>query len=561
VDGCLSTSFRVSEVALSLDEDEAQLPSKVAQYLDCQAEQLLGFHILRCAIDARRKGRVLRVYSVEFSLADGQVNSATLVQRAQQDRRLSIVEHRVTPASLLPEIVIASQAKKVAVVGMGPAGLFAALWLARAGHQVTLIERGRKVEQRVRDVEAFWSGGSLQPQSNVQFGEGGAGTFSDGKLTTRIKHPLTSFVLQTLVEFGAPGDILRWAKPHIGTDRLRKVLINFRHELQRLGVQIRFESCLTDIQARGVENRQVQSITLDEHEELPCDALVLAIGHSARDSYALLERRGFVLQAKPFAVGVRVEHPAQLIDEIQYGRCASGGKSAHNAKVARHPNLPPADYSLAFNDRQTGRGTYSFCMCPGGQVVQSSSAEEMVVVNGMSNYKRAGEFSNSALVVAVRPGDFADTTALAGVRFQQYWERKAFTAGGSNYHVPAQNLLSFLGSGGGAAISSCRPGITATDLAEVLPDFVVHGLRQALPHFERKMRGFITAQATLTAIESRTSAPLRIVRDQRGQAISWGGVYPVGEGAGYAGGIMSAALDGIGAAVNICGVEAAETIN
>jgi len=554
VNGCCLTRFRVSEIALNLDDDEAQLPTMVAQYLDCSAEQLFSLHVVRCGIDARRKGRVLRVYTVEFACKDEQVHAQALVQRAQNDQRLSVASAPV----LLPELVISGQPRNIAVVGMGPAGLFAALWLARAGHKVTLLERGRTVEQRVRDVETFWSGGVLQPDSNVQFGEGGAGTFSDGKLTTRIKHPLTKFVLQTLVDFGAPADILRLAKPHIGTDRLRRVLMNFRHELQRLGVQVCFESCLTDIHSSGGDNKKLQGVIINDQEELSCDALVLAIGHSARDSYELLERKGFVLQAKPFAVGVRVEHPAQLIDEIQYGDYA---KHSHHNTVKRHPNLPPADYSLAYNDRQTERGTYSFCMCPGGQVVQSSSAAEMVVVNGMSDYKRAGEFSNSALVVAVRPTDFADATPLGGVRFQQYWERKAFIAGGSNYRVPAQNLLAFLGSGGVAAISSCRPGITAVELSEMLPDFVVHGLRQALPHFERKMRGFITAEATLTAIESRTSAPLRIVRDRNGQAIDWVGVYPVGEGAGYAGGIMSAAIDGISAAVNICGVADAETIN
>lgn len=544
--GCCSTRFRVSEVALNLDEDEALLPSKVAQYLKCSTQHLRDFRIVRCGIDARRKGRVLRIYTVEFSCADEQNHARTLVQHAQHDQRLSVAPVAV----LLPEVVVARHPKKVVVVGMGPAGLFAALWLARAGHKVTLLERGRPVEQRVRDVETFWNGGVLQPDSNVQFGEGGAGTFSDGKLTTRIKHPLTHFVLQTLVDFGAPVDILQLAKPHIGTDRLRQVLVNFRHELQCLGVQIRFESCLTDIQSCGADAKRVQSITVNDQDELPCEALVLAIGHSARDSYALLERKGFVLQAKPFAVGVRVEHPAQLIDEIQYGRFAG---NAHRPTAKRHKNLPPADYSLAYNDRQTGRGTYSFCMCPGGQVVQSSSDAEMVVVNGMSDYNRAAEFSNSALVVAVRPTDFADTTPLAGVRFQQHWERKAFVAGGGNYRVPAQNLLEFLGSGGGVAVSSCRPGITATDLSDVLPAFVVHGLRQALPHFERKMRGFVTSEATLTAIESRTSAPLRIVRDQHGQSTNWAGVYPAGEGAGYAGGIMSAAIDGISAAVTICG--------
>ena len=522
-----SIMLRLSEVALTLDEDESLLPLKVASYLHLSADQIMHWCIVRCGIDARRKGRVLRVYTVEFSLNDAQ----NIFQQVDGDRRLTIV----TPQPCAPELVMSKHPQRVVVVGMGPAGLFAALWLARSGHQVVLLERGCRVEQRIVDVEAFWDGGSLQPNSNVQFGEGGAGTFSDGKLTTRVKHPLTRPVLQTLVDFGAPKDILIQAKPHIGTDRLRHVLKRFRRALEQHGVELRFESCLTDIQRYA---KRVQSVTVNDNESIPCDALILAIGHSARDTYALLEQKGFKLLAKPFAVGVRVEHPAELINRIQFG-------------FAHHNLLPTADYRLAYNDKQTGRGIYSFCMCPGGQVVQSSSEAEMVVVNGMSDYQRAATFSNSALVVSVRPEDFADNSPLAGVRFQQYWERQAFIAGGGNNCVPAQNMLDFLGKKGGAVASSCRPGIQQAQLCNALPDFVVHGLRQALPHFERKMHGFVTAEATLTGIESRTSAPLRILRDQHGQALDWSGVYPVGEGSGYAGGIMSAAMDGINAALSI----------
>ncbi len=524
-----SIMFRLTEVALSLEEEETLLPLKVAEYVQRCVEDIKQWRIVRSSIDARRKGRVLRMYTVEFSLDDAQL----LCQQAQQDRRLNVVP----PQLAVHEVSLVSSPKTVVVVGMGPAGLFSALWLAKAGQRVILVDRGQPVEQRVADVESFWQGGPLNENSNVQFGEGGAGTFSDGKLTTRVKNPLTVPILQTFVDLGAPEEILIQAKPHIGTNRLRHVLRNFRKQLQQLGVELRFASCVTDIQR---SDNTVEAVTINDDEVIRCDVVILAIGHSARDTYALLEQKEFKLQAKPFALGVRVEHPTELINKIQYG-------------MENHPRLPTADYNLAYNDKATGRGTYSFCMCPGGDVVQSSSESEAVVVNGMSNYKRDGEYSNSALVVSVRPEDFGDSSPLAGVRFQQHWEHQAFIAGGRSYQVPAQNMMDFLGKGAGGDInSSCRSGVSAAQLSETLPDFVVQGLQSALPLFDRKMRGFVTREATLTGIESRTSAPVRIVRDSSGQAIDWLGVYPVGEGAGYAGGIMSAAIDGVSAAMLIC---------
>lgn len=525
----LSTLFRLTEVALTLDEEETLLPLKVAEYVQRCVEELQQWRIVRSSIDARRKGRVLRIYTIEFRLDD----AGKLSEQAQQDRRLSVV----LPQLAVHDVSLVSSPKTIVVVGMGPAGLFSALWLAKAGQRVILVDRGQPVEQRVADVESFWQGGPLKENSNVQFGEGGAGTFSDGKLTTRVKNPLTVPILQTFVDLGAPEEILIQAKPHIGTNRLRHVLRNFRKQLQQCGVELRFESCVTDIHRR---NNTVESVTINDEEMIRCDVVILAIGHSARDTYALLEKKEFKLQAKPFALGVRVEHPTELINKIQYG-------------ITNHPRLPTADYSLAYNDKTTGRGTYSFCMCPGGHVVQSSSEAEGVVVNGMSNYKRDGEYSNSALVVSVRPEDFGDSSPLAGVRFQQHWEHQAFIAGGRSYQVPAQNMMDFLGkSTDGEITSSCSSGVCAAQLSEALPDFVVQGLQQALPQFERKMRGFVTREATLTGIESRTSAPVRIVRDASGQALDWQGVYPVGEGAGYAGGIMSAAIDGVSAALSIC---------
>ncbi len=519
-------ALQLREVCLTLDEDESLLPARVAAELGILETELSGFKIVRKAVDARRKSRILLVYSVVFELAD----EAALLARQADNRRLSLWQ----PAPL-PKIEYQQRTQRVLVVGMGPGGLFAALSLARYGFKVTLIERGQAVEQRVPAVNRFRAGGALDPESNIQFGEGGAGTFSDGKLTTRVKHPWAGYVLQTLVEFGADEEILTQAKPHVGSDRLRLVLIRFRKELLHLGVDIRFGTCLTDLIFDG---GGLQSAVLDEQEELPCEHLVLAIGHSARDTYGMLARRGVALQSKAFAIGLRVEHPAELINAIQYGQRS-------------HPRLPAAEYSLTYNDPLTKRGIYSFCMCPGGEVVLAASEPQGLVINGMSNRRRNGSFSNSALVVAVGPQDFGAADPLAGVRFQRCWEEAAFVAGGSNYRAPAQNLLSFLGRGRGPLNSSCRPGVQEAELDRVLPPFVTEGLRRALPHFERRMRGFITAEATLVGIETRTSAPLRILRQEDGQALHHPGLYPVGEGAGYAGGIMSAALDGLKAAEQI----------
>ena len=521
-------AVQLREVSLTLKEGEESLPEKVAAELGLQQSELGNFRILRRAVDARRKSAVLRVFTVVFEVAD---EEALLARQAHN--------HRLSPwqPPPLPQIVFRRRDRRILVVGMGPAGLFAALSLLRHGFQVTLIERGEAVEGRVAAVRRFRATGLLDPDSNIQFGEGGAGTFSDGKLNTRVKHPWGPYVLQTLVGFGAGEEILTQAKPHVGTDRLRLVLIRFRQELLRLGAEIRFGTCLTDLNL-GPEG--LRGAVLNGCRELDCDSLVLATGHSARDTYEMLLRRGVALESKAFAVGLRVEHPVERINKIQFGQ-------------ARHPRLPAAEYALAYNDPETQRGIYSFCMCPGGEVVVAASESQGLVVNGMSNRLRNGCFSNSALVVAVRPEDFGAADALAGVRFQRRWERAAFEAGGGDFHAPAQNLLAFLGRGRGPVLSSCRPGVREWDLQEVLPSFVATGLRRALPRFERRMRGFITAEATLVGVETRTSAPCRVLRRQDGQALNHRGLYPVGEGAGYAGGIMSAALDGLQAAEQIAG--------
>jgi uncharacterized FAD-dependent dehydrogenase len=382
----------------------------------------------------------------------------------------------------------------------------------------------------VKDVEKFWKLGHLDARSNVQFGEGGAGTFSDGKLTSRLNHPQRMTVLETLVSCGAPREILTEARPHIGSDRLRKVVYNFRQHLIELGVNVCFEACLTEL---DIHHGRVVGGIINDSELLPCNALLLAPGHSARDTYHMLHRNGVQLEAKGFSLGVRVEHPAELINRIQYGKFAT--------------QLPAADYALRYNDATTGRGVYSFCMCPGGEVINSASELDGLVVNGMSRLARSGEYSNSALVVSVGPNDWGGTK-LGGIELQQYWERQAFAVSGKNFKAPAQNMMAFLHRGKGPITSSCRPGVVPVELRESLPEFVYHGLQQALPVFDRKMKGFITDEAVLIGVETRTSAPLRITRSEAGESVSHPGLFPAGEGAGYAGGIMSAALDGLRAA-------------
>ena len=511
------------DLTLDISVDEKLLPLETARYLGVKTESLENFRIVRRSIDARKKSRIRKVFSVEFNSAD----EVALLQKHPNSR---LEKLPAAPEVILPKVSVGHH---VLVIGMGPTGLFAAKRLAESGLRVTLVDRGRPVEQRVKDVEKFWASGQFDAVSNVQFGEGGAGTFSDGKLTTRLNHPQRLAVLETLVAYGAPADILIEARPHIGTDRLRKVVINFRKRLIELGVDVRFESCLTDL---DIHHGRISGGVINGEELLNCDSLLLAPGHSARDTYLMLDRNCVQLDAKGFAIGVRVEHPAELINQIQYGKFAN--------------QLPTADYALRYNDEETGRGVYSFCMCPGGEVVNAASEPDGLVVNGMSRMARSGEYSNSALVVTVGPQDWGGTT-LGGMHFQQQWERQAFTAAGSTFMAPAQNMMAFTGRGTGAVTSSCRPGVVETELREVLPGFVYHGLRNAMPHFDRKMKGFVTSEAVLIGVETRTSAPLRIARNETGESVSHPGLFPAGEGAGYAGGIMSAAFDGLRAADQI----------
>ncbi len=516
-------ALRLREIALHLDEEESLLPVKIAEILDFDVRDIDSWKIVRKGIDARRKISVLRVYTVEFSCANE-------VELLKHNSALEMIKTKPPfefySLSTKPEILI---------VGMGPAGLFSALSLAESGAQVTLIERGRPVAKRLHDVRCFWSGGKLNTESNIQFGEGGAGTFSDGKLTSRLNHPTLRYILERLVGFGAPEEILWQAKPHIGSDCLRQMLVHFRKHLLSVGVDIRFSSCLTGFE---MSDGRISAGLINDFERIECDHLILAPGHSARDTYRMLTDKKVKLEQKPFALGLRVEHPLELINQIQYG-------------MQSHPQLPAADYRLAWNDPDSGRGIYSFCMCPGGMVINTSSELEGIVVNGMSDSCRDAPRSNSALVVSVTPDDFPGTDVLAGIRFQRKWEHAAYLAGGAGWQAPAQPLLEFLKKPGGRLNSSCRPQVVHADLTTCLPDFVTAGLRKALPQFNRRMRGFVGPEATLIGVETRTSAPLRIVRNQFGESVSHQGLFPAGEGAGYAGGIMSAAIDGIKAATAI----------
>ena len=517
--------IRIGGLSLPLEGDLEQLRARAARALGVRPGALETLEIVRESIDARRKSDVHYVYTVEVSCR----GEADLVRRAP-GKQVALVERHpyVAPAvarrSPLPPVV----------VGMGPAGLFAALFLARAGIPCTVLERGRPVEERTRDVEHFWATGQLSPASNVQFGEGGAGTFSDGKLTTGTHDPRISAVLDALVEFGAPEDV-KWShKPHIGTDILRDVVRSIRRELIALGCDVRFGHRLTGLGVR--EGRVCSAIAENEQGgrvELPCGALILAPGHSARDTFAMLRDAGVPMEAKPFAIGVRIEHRQRDISLSQYGPAWE--------------QLPPSDYKLACH-LPSGRSAFTFCVCPGGQVVAAASEQGGVVTNGMSLRARDGENINGGLLVGVGPGDFPGDDVLAGVRFQERWERAAFRLGGGGFSAPAQRVEDFLlrrpSQGPGAVRPTYRPGVTWTDLSPCLPAAVTETLRAALPVLDRKLRGFATPDGVLTGVETRSSSPVRILRDGTLQS-ALRGLYPCGEGAGYAGGIVSAAVDGI----------------
>ncbi|MBR4457775.1 MAG: FAD-dependent monooxygenase [Clostridia bacterium] len=524
--------LRIGNLTMPPDYTPADLPSAVAARLRIPAKDVLSVRLVRRSVDARDKADVHFVLTV-----DAEVRGEHALLKHLKPGIASPAPregHPAIPAARLP--------RRPVVVGAGPAGLFCALILAMAGARPILVERGKAVEDRTRDVRALQTEARLDPESNVQFGEGGAGAFSDGKLTTGTKSPWQRFVLETFVRNGAPEEILWLAKPHIGTDRLKGTIASLRGEILSLGGEVRFSTRLTRLETRA---GAVTGVHLEGPEGaglLETDHVFLCIGHSARDTLQQLFLDGVRMVQKPFAIGVRIEHPQALIDRARYG-CFAG-----------HPALGAAEYKLNVHTPD-GRGVYSFCMCPGGEVIASASQEGGVVTNGMSLHARDGVNANAALLVGVGPADFGDDHPLAGFVLQRRIEKAAFRAGGGGFRAPVQTVGDFLAERETRVLGSVeptyRPGVTPADLRAVLPDAVIRDLRYALPRMNGMLNGFAHPDALLTGAETRSSSPVRLPRGQDGCAVGLAGLYPCGEGAGYAGGIMSAATDGIEAAVRL----------
>ena len=524
--------IRVHDIHLPLDHKPEALADAVARVLGVRPSALQHWEVRRQAIDARKKHAIQLTYSVDVTAANEERLLATASARKITPTP-DETYHPVSPGERpLPH--------RPVVVGTGPAGLFAALILAQSGYRPVVLERGTPIAQRCRDVEAFWNGGALAPESNAQFGEGGAGTFSDGKLTTLINDPRCRKVLQEFVAAGADRSILVSAKPHVGTDRLRGVVVKLRKQLESLGASVLFEHRVTDLVLDGGSLRGVR---LHTGETLPASVCVMAIGHSARDTVAMLHEAGLHMVPKPFSVGVRIEHPQRLIDLAQYG------------SFAGHPRLGPADYKLACH-APNGRSAYTFCMCPGGEVIAAASEQGGVVTNGMSLSARSAANANAAVVVGVSPQDFHSDSPLAGFQFQRHWEALAFALGGASHAAPVQLVGDLLrgvpSSALGRVAPTYRPGVQPADLRGCLPAYVGETLRMALPYFGRRVEGFDLPDAVLTGVETRTSSPVRMPRSAECEG-SIGGIYPAGEGAGHAGGIMSAAADGVRVAEAIIG--------
>ena len=523
-------ALKITGLKLPLTADESSLPERAARALRIRTDDIVGLRLVRTSLDARKKQDIYYACTVEVQLH-------TPLEKRILGKALPGVEAAQPREPVCWPIGEKSLDAPIAVVGLGPGGLFAAHALASQGYAPLVIERGQPVTERSSRVARFFAGGPLDPDSNVMFGEGGAGAFSDGKLTTRIKDPWAHWVLELLAAHGAPGEILVQAKPHLGTDRLVQVVQALREDIQSKGGQVCFQTKLTGLVSKGGQLTALELETPAGKHIQPVSACILAIGQGARDTYRMLYAAGLEMQPKAFAVGVRAEHPRALIDQAQFGAFAG------------HPRLGAAEYQLTA--RHESRGVYTFCMCPGGVVVASSSSPGQVVTNGMSYHARDGQNSNAAIVVQVEPKDFG-YHPLDGIRFQERMEEAAFRLGGGDYTAPAQRICDFLrgeqpGPFGGV-IPTYRPGVAARSLSQCLPDFVTAGIQAGIRQFGQKLRGYDLPDGVLTAAESPTSAPVRILRDGTGQAPTMAGLYPVGEGAGYAGGIVSAAVDGLRAA-------------
>lgn len=532
----MAKTVLIQNLKLPLDAVEEEYSSLLAGQLCLPREAVIRVKIMRQAIDARKKSDVCFSVHAALTLDDASAQKLLNAKRAAE----------LEPLSLRPlEHGNKAQNGRIVVVGLGPCGLFAAWQLALEGYKPLVIERGKPMDERKSDVEGYWLDGRLNLESNVAFGEGGAGTFSDGKLTTRIKDGRITKVLRKLIASGAPAEIEYLAKPHIGTDKLQQVIVNMRKEIVALGGEVRFYSKLCDIHSKDGQIDYISVESQGRSEKIDCCALLLAIGQGARDTYELLFDRGLSMAPKAFAVGVRAEHPQILIDRAQYG------------DFYKHPRLGAAAYALTGKSNE--RGVYTFCMCPGGSVIASASGSEQVVTNGMSDYARDGQNANAAVVVQVTPSDYG-SHPLDGLRFRDALERAAFLAGGADGTAPACRIADLLSNRDakslGAVKPSYRPGVKVMNLKKCLPDFVYQGVQDGIKSFARQLKGYDFADAVLTAVESRTSSPLRILRDENMQSPTVSGVYPIGEGAGYAGGIVSAAVDGLKAAEKIISIYA-----